>query len=176
MKKMLIKVIALAISAVVVLSFSGCGGMKPATVPEDNKAVISKLESKSGLDGICKTMLEKEYIEDNCVITNAELIGAIKGYRLTGKAVNGSKFDIEIYQYDATKSNDRSKAVIASVKENKSFELFGKVVPYCYMSANDEFLLIYPDAKSVSDKADDEPNKKRLGEVKDILNKAETTK
>ncbi len=175
MKKLLTKIVALTVVAVAVISFSGCG-MQPATVPEENKATISKLESKSGLDGICKALLEKDYVEDSCVITNAELIGAAKGYRLTGKPVNGSSFNIEIYQYDTANINDRGKTVISSVKENSSFDLFGKAVPYCYMSANDEYLLIYPDAKSVSNKADDEENKKRLEEVQDIVNKAETVK
>lgn len=172
MNKLLKRVVALAVATVAVFSFSGCG-MKPATVPEENKAVISKFESKTGIDGICKTLFDKEYVEDSCVITNAELIGATKGYRLTAKAVNGSNFNIEIYQYDTANMNDTGKAVVESIKKNSSFDLFGKSVPYCYMSATDQYMFIYPDPKSVSTKADDEDNQKRLKEIKGIVNNAE---
>lgn len=170
MSKFLKKVIALIIVVVSIISFTGCG-MQTATVPEDNKTKISKFKSSDGIEGICKALLKKEYIPDDCVKTKAELIGAKEGYRIDNVSVNGSKFSMEIYQYDDINS-ETAKGVVDSVKDNGSFDLFGRTVSYCYMSKNDKYLLIYPDEKSTTGKADDEDNAKRKDEVLKIVNSA----
>lgn len=40
---------------------------------------------------------------------------------------------MEIYQYDDINS-ETAKGVVDSVKDNGSFDLFGRTVSYCYMS------------------------------------------
>lgn len=172
MRKYTKQLLALTLAVVAVISFTGCG-MRTATVPEEDKVKVSEMaKDATGVEAICKALKEKEYVSDDCIKTNAELIGAKTGYRFDGVSVNGSKFSLEIYEYADTES-DTAKKVIDSVKANNSFELFGKTVPYCYMSDNGKYLLIYPDAKSVSDKADDNDNVKRKEEVMNIINSVE---
>ena len=168
MIKFLKKITALFITMVAIISFTGCG-MQTASVPEDNKTKISELKNSDGVEGICKDLLKKEYVPDDCVKTNAELIGAKDGYRIDNVSVNGSTFSMEIYQYDDT-NIETAKGVVDSVKNNGSFDLFGRTVSYCYMSKNDKYLLIYPDEKSTTGKADDEDNAKRKDEVLKIIN------
>lgn len=165
------KIVALCVSIVMIVLLAGCG-MKVATIPEENKTTISEIAKGSdGINAICKKLNEKEYITDNCVcvITNASLIGAKTGYRFDKVSVNGSNFSVEIYEYDDT-SSETAKKVINSVKSNNEFEIFGRNVPYSYMSNNDKYLLIYPDNKSTSNKADDIKNKEALDEFLKIIN------
>ncbi len=172
MKKHIFKVIAVVMAIIAVASVTGCG-MQPATVPEDNKVKISEFDAKAtGVQAILKTLKEKEYItEDSCVKTSADLIGASDGYRMDNVKVNSSKFSIEIYEFTDT-TTDRAKAVIDSVKKNGSFSLFGREVPYAYMSDNNKYLLIYADEKSVSDKDEDKENVEKLNEVLKVINSA----
>ncbi len=172
MKKNFFKVVAIVMAIIAVTSVTGCG-MQPATVPEENKVKISEFDAKAtGAQAVCQTLKKKEFIsKDNCVRTDYELIGASDGYRMDGVKVNGSEFSIEIYEFTDT-TNDRAKAVIDSVKKNGSFSLFGREVPYAYMSKNDKYLLIYADPKSVSDKNEDTENVERKNEVLKIVNSA----
>ncbi|MEE1076598.1 MAG: hypothetical protein UHY68_04970 [Acutalibacteraceae bacterium] len=172
MKKRFSKIIALVVAIIAVLSITGCG-MQPATVPKENKVKISEFSDKAtGVEAICKTLKEKEYIsEDNCIKTSADLIGAKSGYRMDGVAVNGSQFSVEIYEFEDTNS-ELAKSTIKSVKENGSFSLFGRTVSYAYMSDNDKYLLIYPDKKSVSDKEKDAENVTRKDEFLQVINSA----
>ncbi|MEE0857868.1 MAG: hypothetical protein U0M12_00115 [Acutalibacteraceae bacterium] len=172
MRKYIKQLLALSLAVIAVISFTGCG-TRTATIPEENKVKVSEMaEDATGVEAICKTLKEKEYVSDDCIKTNAELIGAKSGYRFDGVSVNGSKFSLEIYEYADTESDTANK-IISSVKENNSFNLFGKTVSYSYMSDNGKYLLIYPDSKSVSDKADDNENVKRKNEVMEIINSAE---
>ena len=95
MKKNISKVVALLIAIIAVLSVTGCG-MQPATVPSENRVKISEFGDKAtGVEAICKTLLEKEFVpKDECIKTSAELIGAKKGYRMEGITVHSSKFSI----------------------------------------------------------------------------------
>ena len=174
MKKYAIKLCALIFAAIAVISFTGCG-MKTATIPEDNKVKVSKMDKNAtGVEAICKKFVEKEYVSDDCIKTDAKLIGAKSGYRFDNVAYNGSKFSLEIYEYEDTSTDieniEIAKNVISSVKENGSFDLFGRKVSYCYMSDNDKYLLIYPDSKSTSGKGDDVESAKRLEEVLEVIN------
>lgn len=172
MKKNFSKIIALVVAIIAVLSITGCG-MQPATVPNENKVKISEFGDKAtGVEAICKTLKEKEYIpNDNCTKTSADLIGAKLGYRMDGVSVNGSKFSVEIYEFEDTNS-ELAKSTINSVKENGSFSLFGRTVSYAYMSDNNKYLLIYPDEKSVSDKEKDTENVTRKDEFLKVINSA----
>lgn len=173
MKRKFSKVIALLIAIIAVLSVTGCG-MQPATVPTENKVKISEFGDKAtGVEAICQTLKEKEYVpNDDCIKTSADLIGAKSGYRMEGINVNGSQFSVEVYEYDDTTS-DIAKNVINSVKENGSFDLFGRNVSYAYMSDNNKYLLIYPDEKSVSDEEKNSENVTRKDEFLKIINSAE---
>lgn len=169
MKKIAIKICAFVVIAITAISFTGCG-MKTATIPEENKIKVSDIDKNStGVEAICKKLVEKEYVSDNCIKTDASLIGAKAGYRFDNVAYNGSKFSLEIYEYEDTGS-ELAKSIIAGVKENGSFQLFGRTVSYCYMSDNSKYLLIYPDPKSTSGKGDDEESAKRLEEVLKVVN------
>lgn len=172
MKKISTKVIALLVAIIAVLSITGCG-MQPATVPEENKVKISEFGDKAtGVEAICKTLKEKEYIpNDECIKTSADLIGAKSGYRMEDVNVNGSKFSVEIYEYEDTTS-DIAKNVISSVKENGTFDLYGRTVSYAYMSDNDKYLLIYPDEKSVSDEEKNSENVTRKNDFLEVINSA----
>lgn len=172
MKKNFSKVIALVVAIIVTLSVTGCG-MRPATVPSENNVKISEFGDKAtGVEAICKTLKEKEYIKDDkCVKTSSDLIGAKSGYRLDNVNVNGSKFSVEIYEFEDTKS-DIAKSVIDSVKKDGSFDLYGRKVSYAYMSSNDKYMLIYPDPKSVSDKEKDKENVTKRDEFLKIVNSA----
>lgn len=169
MKKYAIKLCALILAAIAVISFTGCG-MKTATIPEENKVKVSEMDDNAaGVEAICKKFVEKEYVSDDCIKTDASLIGAKSGYRFDNVAYNGSKFSLEIYEYEDI-NTDIAKNVISSVKENGSFDLFGRTVSYCHMSDNDKYLLIYPDSKSTSGKGDDSESAKRLEEVLEVIN------
>ncbi len=173
MKKNIFRVVALLIAIITVFSITGCG-MQPATVPSENRVKISEFGDKAtGVEAICKTLKEKEFIpkDDECIETNAKLIGAKKGYRIEGVTVHSSKFSVEIYEFEDT-SNELAKKVISSVKENGYFELFGRKVPYAYLSDNNKYLLIYPDEKSVSDKEKDAENVTRKDEFLKVINSA----
>ncbi|MEE1281233.1 MAG: hypothetical protein UHK60_03120 [Acutalibacteraceae bacterium] len=172
MKKNFSKIIALVVAIIAILSITGCG-MQPATVPTENKVKISEFGDKAtGVEAICKTLKEKEYIpDDNCIKTSANLIGAKSGYRMDGVSVNGSKFSVEIYEFEDTNS-ELAKSTINSVIENGSFNLFGRTVSYAYMSDNNKYLLIYPDEKSVSDKEKDTENVTRKDEFLKVINSA----
>lgn len=172
MKKISTKVIALLVAIIAVMSVTGCG-MQPATVPDENRVKISEFGDKAtGVEAICKTLKEKEYIpNDDCVKTSADLIGAKSGYRMEGVKVNGSEFAVEIYEYEDTTS-DIAKNVISSVKENGTFSLYGRTVSYAYMSDNDKYLLIYPDEKSTSDKEKNAENVTRRDEFLKVINSA----
>ena len=172
MKKNFSKIIALVVAIIAILSITGCG-MQPATVPTENKVKISEFGDKAtGVEAICKTLKEKEYIpDDNCIKTSANLIGAKSGYRMDGVSVNGSKFSVEIYEFKDTNS-ELAKSTINSVKENGSFNLFGRTVSYAYMSDNNKYLLIYPDERSVSDKEKDTENVTRKDEFLKVINSA----
>lgn len=170
MKKNFSKVIALVVAIITVLSITGCG-MRPATVPDESRVKISEFGDKvTGVEAICKALKEKEYVpNDDCIKTSADLIGAKSGYRMEGISVNGSKFSVEVYEYEDTNS-DIAKSVINSVKENGSFDLFGRTVSYAYMSDNNKYLLIYPDEKSVSDDEKDSENVTRKDEFLKVIN------
>lgn len=172
MNKKFSKVIALLVAIIAVLSITGCG-MQPATVPTENKVKISEFGDKAtGVEAICKTLKEKEYVpNDDCIKTSADLIGAKSGYRMEGVTVNGSQFSVEVYEYEDTTS-DIAKNVISSVKENGTFDLFGRTVSYAYMSDNDKYLLIYPDEKSISDEEKNSENVTRKDEVLKVINSA----
>lgn len=172
MKKNFSKIIALFVAIIAVLSITGCG-MQPATVPKENKVKISEFGDKAtGVEAICKTLKEKEYISnDDCIKTSADLIGAKSGYRMDGVTVNSSKFSVEVYEFEDI-NNELAKSTIKSVKENGSFSLFGRTVSYAYMSDNDKYLLIYPDEKSVSDKEKDTENVTRKDEFLKVINSA----
>lgn len=173
MKKSISKIVALLIAIITVLSVTGCG-MQPATVPSENRVKISEFGDKAtGVEAICKTLKEKEFIpkKGECVKTNAELIGAKKGYRIEGVTVHSSRFSIELYEFEDTTS-ELAKKTINSVKENGSFELFGRTVSHAYMSDNNKYLLVYPDEKALSDKEKDAENVTRKDEVLKILNSA----
>lgn len=174
MKNLLKKLTALTLAVVAVVSFAGCG-MQTATVPNENKVKVSEFKGDSGVQKILKELLSKKYISEdnanNCVKTNAELIGAKEGYRVDKVEVNGSSFSLEVYQYDNTDS-DTAKNVIDSVKKNGTFDLFGRTVSYCYMSDNGKYLLIYPDPKSTTGKEDDSTNAKRKDDVMKVVNSA----
>lgn len=172
MKKNFSKIIALFVAIIAVLSITSCG-MQPATVPNENKVKISEFGDKAtGVEAICKTLKEKEYIpNDDCIKTSADLIGAKSGYRMDGVTVNSSKFSVEIYEFEDT-NNELAKSTIKSVKENGSFSLFGRTVSYAYMSDNDKYLLIYPDEKSISDKEKDAENVTRKDEFLKVINSA----
>ena len=94
-----------------------------------------------------------------------------KSLALEGVTVHSSKFSVEIYEFEDT-SNELAKKVISSVKENGYFELFGRKVPYAYLSDNNKYLLIYPDEKSVSDKEKDAENVTRKDEFLKVINSA----
>lgn len=172
MKKHFFKVVAVVMAIIAVTSVTGCG-MKPATVPEENKVKISEFDAKAtGAQAICKTLKKKEYIKnDNCVKTDFKIIGASDGYRMDGVEVNGSKFSIEIYEFADTTS-DPAKTITDSVKKNGSFSLFGREVSNAYMSKNGKYLLIYADPRSVSEKDDDKENVERKNEVLKVVNSA----
>lgn len=172
MKKRLFKVVAIVMAIIAVTSVTGCG-MKPATVPQENNVKISEFKDKAtGAQAICKTLKAKDYIpNDKCIQTDYALIGASDGYRMDKVHVNGSEFSIEIYEFKDT-TNENAKAIIDSVKKNGSFTLFGRKVPYAYMSKNDKYLLIYPDKKSVSDENKDKENVDRLNAVLKVVNSA----
>ncbi|MEE0264664.1 MAG: hypothetical protein UD936_03465 [Acutalibacteraceae bacterium] len=172
MKKRLLKIAAIIMAIIAVTSVTGCG-MQPATVPTENKVKISEFEAKAtGAKAICKTLKKKEFItDDNCIKTNADLIGASEGYRMDKVRVNGSEFSVEIYEFKDT-TNEQAKKVTESVKKDGYFTLFGKKVSYAYMSENGKYLLIYPDEKSVSDKNEDKENVERKNEVLKVVNSA----
>lgn len=172
MKRKFSKLIALLIAIIAVLSVTSCG-MQPATVPTENKVKISEFGDKAtGVEAICQTLKEKEYVpNDDCIKTSSDLIGAKSGYRMEGVNVNGSRFSVEVYEYDDTTS-DIAKNVINSVKENGSFDLFGRNVSYAYMSDNNKYLLIYPDEKSVSDEEKNSENVAKKDEFLKIINSA----
>ncbi|MEE0060501.1 MAG: hypothetical protein UE295_06715 [Acutalibacteraceae bacterium] len=170
MKKHLFKVVAVVMAIIAVTSVTGCG-MKPATVPQENNVKISEFKAEAtGAQAICQAMKKKEYVtSDNCVKTNAELIGAAEGYRMDNVKVNGSSFSVEIYEFKDT-TTKLAKGIIDSVKKDGSFTLFGRKVKYAYMSDNNKYLLIYPDVKSVSDKEKDKPNVDRKNDVLKLVN------
>lgn len=172
MKKNISKVVALLIAIITVLSVTGCG-MQPATVPSENRVKISEFGDKAtGVEAICKTLLEKEFVpKDECIKTSAELIGAKKGYRIEGITVHSSRFSIEIYEFEDTTS-ELAQKTISSVKEKGSFDLFGRTVSHAYLSDNNKYLLIYPDEKSLSDKEKDAENVTRKDEVLKVINSA----
>lgn len=169
MKKHIKKFVVIAIAVITVISAAGCG-IKPASIPEENKVKVSEMKNtKNGIGAICKSLKDKEYVSDDCVQINAALIGANEGYRFDGVKFNSSSFSLEIYEFSDT-SSDTAKKCIDEVKKNNSFTLFGKTVNYCYMSDNGKYLLIYPDPKSTSDKADDKAHVERLDEIKKLIN------
>ncbi len=173
MKKVIRKLLAVSLTAFAIVSLTGCG-MRPASVPAENKVQISKFENtSSGIQAICKTLKDKEYVGDDCVEMYATAIGAEKGYRFDNLKVNGSVFAMEIYEFKDTE-NTLAKTVINSVKKDGSFDMYGRTVQYCHMSDNGKYLLIYPDTKSLSNKGDDVENATKLKEVLEIINKAKT--
>ena len=171
MKNVIKKMLTVTLVAISVLSFSGCG-MRPASIPSENMIKISEFEdTSSGINGICKTLKDKESVPDDCVKMLATVIGAESGYRFDKLKVNGSIFSMELYEFKDTKGT-QAKTVIESVKKGNQFDMFGRTVSYCYLSDNGKYLLIYPDEKSVSDKGDDVENVNKLKEVMEIINKA----
>ncbi len=170
MKKVTRKLLAVSLTALAIVSLTGCG-MRPASVPAENKVQVSKFENTSGgIQAVCKTLKDKEYVGDDCVEMYSVAIGAEKGYRFDNLKINGSVFSMEIYEFKDTE-NAQAKAVIDSVKKDESFEMYGRTVKYCHMSDNGKYLLIYPDAKSLSDKGDDVENVTRMKDVLEIINK-----
>lgn len=164
------RIVALCLSAVMIVMLVGCG-MRPATIPEENRKTVSEVSSdKSELSAICKSLKEKEYISDAtlCVKINSELIGASIGYRFDKVKVNGSEFSPEIYFFKDTTS-ENAKNVLDSVKKNGSFDIYGRKVDYCYVSKNSKYLLIYPDPKSTSGKEEDKKNKETLDDFMKII-------
>ncbi len=171
MRKIIKKLLIVSLVVLSVVSFTGCG-MRPASVPTENKVKVSTFkDTSSGIHAICKTLKDKEYVSDDCVEMYATVIGAESGYRFDKVKVNGSVFSIEIYEFKDTDTPE-AKAVINSVKKDGSFDMFGRTVPYCHMSDNGKYLLIYPDTKSLSDKGDDVENVTKLKEVLEIINQA----
>ena len=169
MKKIMKKLLVVSIAVISVMSFAGCG-MKPASVPSENKVKVSAFKNTSGgIGAICKKLKDNQYVSDDCVKMMAGLIGAESGYRFDNVKVNGSVFSVEIYEFKNTDS-DEAKSVIDSVTKDGAFEMFGRNVPYCYLSDNGKYLLVYPDAKSVSEKGDDIENAERLKKVLEVVN------
>lgn len=159
------KLIAICLSIIAVVSLVGCGSQS-AAVPTENKVTVEDIESgTTGVDSMCKKMRELEYIPNDGVKMNAEIIGAAKGYRFQD-SVNGSTMTVELYEFDTKNLSDTAKATIADVKEKGSFTIFGREVTGASMSENEKYMMVYADAKAEGDKPEEKNKERKTGITK----------
>lgn len=157
-----------ALILMLVLVVTGCARPQQAEIPAENVVSAEKLKEEAGLDGMAKKLYDQESIASSGVITDAEVIGAQKGYRFTDSA--NSDVTIEVYEFNLEKLSETGKATVDSVndKEKGYFTIFGQEVP-AQMSKNGKYMLVYTDPKLQGDNTD-EARQERKDAVLKVFN------
>lgn len=147
------RAIAVCLVFILVFSLSGCMGRQAPTVPKENETTIEKMKGeKDSLDGLCKELRKKEFVGDAAIITEAEMIGALKGYRLVDEKDNSVA--IELYEFDLKDTSDKGKETITSVQKSGEFEIL-EIKVKAQLSENGKYMLVYNDPKTEGDEPDE---------------------
>lgn len=160
-------IIAIVISALMILSFTGCAS---APQNQSDTVKVTKIEEK-GIAKLAKDLLDDKLIESEAIDVQNEVIGAIAGYRFIAKISDSESAIVEIYEYDKDNLNDTAKGVISEVKKNGSFNMLEMTDVEAELSDNEKYLMIYQDDKSKGDNAD-QAHKERRNKITEIFEKA----
>lgn len=153
------KAIAVCLLFILVFSFTGCAGGRTVSVPEDRVIKIEEMKKADNtVDGLCKQLRNKEFISEGAIVTDAEMIGAVKGYRLTDDKDN--TVAIELYEFDLKDTPEKGKETIASVKKDGKFDIL-EIPVKAQLSENGKYMLIYNDPKTEGDKPDEDRVKRK---------------
>lgn len=119
------KIIAVALSSLLVFALVGCGSSNKDDVNKDNTQLTEEA-SKNKLDEFKEALKAKGYeVGDNEVVAY-EMLGATNGYKFN---VDGEL--IEIYEYDPSKLTDDGKEKLEEAKKG-SINMSGISIPVKY--------------------------------------------
>ena len=161
------KILAVCLVIITALSLAACA-QAPQSKSETVK--IKDMDKKYGLTQLCADLNKKEYIPEEGTKMEAQVIGAVTGYRFTTK-VKDSNVTIERYEFDKDKLNEDAQKVISEVKEKGYFNMLGYQDVPAELSDNEKYMIIYRDDKAGGDNPEQE-NKERKEAVMKIFNSA----
>lgn len=173
--KKLVKITALIMSVLLILSLAGCVGgtgtaVEKLTIPgegDGNSSEVSevKLTAESdvedSLDGL------SEYLEGNYSVAGAktimsfDVIGAVNGYKYAF-TYNSKNVSVEIYEFDLNDLNEEASACLESVKKDGKFQVLDKEVN-AIISKSGKYIMIY------TDEATEEPNKELKEKTEELF-------
>lgn len=119
----------------------------------------------NNLDGMAAYLKDQGYIEKDYQaaavmgmqaqadsnIMQAQIIGAKAGKRYVGSYDGKQNVTIELYEYDPANLDSKGQEVIAQVKQEGTFTVFGKDVE-AHLSSNSKYLMVYQDTELAADK------------------------
>lgn len=161
------KIVAICLIIITALSLTACA-QAPQSLSETVK--IKDMDKKYGLTQLCTDLNKKEYIPEEGTKMEAQVIGAVTGYRFTTK-VKDTAVTIELYEYDKDNLGTDAKNVISEVEKDGQFNMLDYQMVPATLSDNGKYLMIYRDDKAGGDNPEQE-NKERKEAVLKIFNAA----
>lgn len=161
------RIIAICLVIISAISLSACA-QAPQSLSETVK--VKDMDKKYGLTQMCADLSKKEYIPEEGTKMEAQVIGAVTGYRFSTK-VKDSTAVIELYEFDKDNLNTDAKNVISEVEKNGQFNMLDFQMVPAVLSKNGKYLMIYRDDKAAGDNPEQE-NKERKDAVMEIFNAA----
>lgn len=151
--KRTIKIIALALSILMVFALAGCAPGNTASVatltpPDETSGAETKETAQSevedDLEGLC------EYLEGNYCITgdkvgmSYDVIGAVNGYKYSFK-YNSGQVSVEMYEFDLENLNADGKKCLEEIEQDGKFTVLEKQVD-AILSKSGKYIMIYTNA------------------------------
>lgn len=152
------KLLAVALAAVLCLSFTACAAnttsistLETSSTASEGETVTDKDPAgyDSDLQGLCKYFEDNGLTSGEKVQMSYDVIGALNGYKYTYR-YNESNVQLELYEYPTEALSETAQSVVDSVRENGTFTILDSTVP-AQLSADGHFLMIYTDAKAEKD-------------------------
>ena len=147
-------VLALALAALLCLSFAGCAARGTTTVgtlpidgSEDSTAVdVSPAKYDRDIMGLVAYLEDSGLVTGDRVQMSYDVIGAKNGYKYNYR-YNDSNVQLEVYEFDTANLPAEGQTVQASLKASGEFDVLGNTVKGT-LSADGHFLLVYTDTKT----------------------------
>ena len=146
--------LALALAALLCLSFAGCaarGTTSVSTLPIDGSdgstaADVDPAGYSRDIMGLVAYLEDSGLVTGDRVQMSYDVIGAKNGYKYNYR-YNDSNVQLEVYEFDTENLPEAGKTVQASLKASGEFDVLGNAVKGT-LSANGQFLLVYTDTKT----------------------------
>lgn len=145
--------LALALAALISLSFSGCAprGTTAVTLPidgseESTAADVNPANYARDIMGLVAYLEDSGLVTGDRVQMSYDVIGAKNGYKYNYR-YNDSNVQLEVYEFDTANLPAAGETVQASLKATGEFDVLGNTVKGT-LSSDGHFLLVYTDTKT----------------------------